>query len=215
MGHINANSIAGFKHAEIRQWLEASYFDLFVITETKLDNSFPNSQLKVNGFRMLRRDRNLHGGGVLMYFRSDIPYVRLRRLEQTSAIECLAVRVKLAKSWTTFIGPCRSPAISKFMWTKELTDVLEAANVKSESIFLLGDFNCDLLEPDKPPKAGRDLVDIMEVYGFVNLINHATRITRSTETLIDLILTKSRSRVLKAGVVDPHTSVITRWFLPF
>ena len=134
-----------------------------------------------------------------MYFRSDIPYVRLRSLEQTSVIECLAVKVKLAKSWTTLIGLYRSPTISKLMWTKDLSDVLEAANVNSDSIFLLGDFNCDLLEPDKPPRAGRDLADIMEINGFINLIKHATRITKSTETLLDLILSNSRSRVLKAG----------------
>lgn len=53
MGHINANSIAGFKFSEIQLWLVANYLDLLVITETKIDNIFSNGQFLVNGFWML------------------------------------------------------------------------------------------------------------------------------------------------------------------
>ena len=52
--------------------------DILMITEAKLDESFPIVQLFINGFSSpfwLYRDRN--GGGTLLYIREDIPSKRL------------------------------------------------------------------------------------------------------------------------------------------
>ena len=43
-------------------------YDILIISETKIDESFPLSQFKIDGFSMpYRHDRNAHGGGILMY----------------------------------------------------------------------------------------------------------------------------------------------------
>ena len=44
-----------------------SNFSIFLISESKLDSSFPNSQFKINGYKIFRRDRNRYGGGLLLY----------------------------------------------------------------------------------------------------------------------------------------------------
>ena len=62
LGHINANSIGGFKLHEIRSWLISGRFDLLVISETKIDATFPNSMFHVDGFRFCRCDRKAGGG---------------------------------------------------------------------------------------------------------------------------------------------------------
>ena len=52
--------------------------DVLVITETKLDSSFPNSQFMIERFSMpYRFDRNRFGGGVTVYVRDDIPRKQL------------------------------------------------------------------------------------------------------------------------------------------
>ena len=61
IGHINANSIAGFKFHGIRRWLPSGIFNILLITETKIDASFTNGQFNVDEFRMNRVDRNIHG----------------------------------------------------------------------------------------------------------------------------------------------------------
>ena len=43
IGHINANSIAGFKFHEIKKWLMRGRFDILAISETKLDKTYPDS----------------------------------------------------------------------------------------------------------------------------------------------------------------------------
>ena len=48
--------------------------DILMISETKLDPSFPNDQFHTHGFsEPYRFDRNGNGGGILLYIREDIP----------------------------------------------------------------------------------------------------------------------------------------------
>ena len=65
IGHINANSIAGFKFHEIKNWLMHGRFDILAIFETKLDKTYPDSQFAIQGFRMCQSDRNIYGGGLI------------------------------------------------------------------------------------------------------------------------------------------------------
>ena len=50
------------------------HIDILVLTETKLDDTFPMAQFLVNDFsEPYRLDRNRKGGGVIVYIREDIP----------------------------------------------------------------------------------------------------------------------------------------------
>ena len=45
-----------------------------MISETKLDDSFPTDQFLIKGFSAPNRfDRNSKGGGLLLYIREDVP----------------------------------------------------------------------------------------------------------------------------------------------
>ena len=45
-----------------------------MISETKLDETFPENQFLMDGFTPpFRIDRNLNGGGIALYVREDIP----------------------------------------------------------------------------------------------------------------------------------------------
>ena len=68
------------------------------------------------------------------------------------------------------------------------------------------DFNADLLNPDKPTKDGRNLLDLMEIFGLDCLITKATRKTKTSETLLDLILTSNKKKTLVSDVVDTQIS---------
>ena len=48
--------------------------DILMVSETKLDSSFPQAQFKIKGYAPpFRYDRNSHGGGILLFIREDIP----------------------------------------------------------------------------------------------------------------------------------------------
>ena len=45
-----------------------------MISEAKIDNSFPAMQFHIEGYCIYRLDRNGYGGGILVYVQEDIPY---------------------------------------------------------------------------------------------------------------------------------------------
>ena len=58
-----------------------SNVDLLMISERKIDNSFPKGQFLIKAFgEPFRIDRNIHGGGILFYVREDNP-VKLLSVE--------------------------------------------------------------------------------------------------------------------------------------
>ena len=53
----------------------AEEIDILMITETKLDDSFPASQFSIQDFRTpFRIDRNKNGGGILLYIMRNITH---------------------------------------------------------------------------------------------------------------------------------------------
>ena len=56
MGHLNINSLRN-KFESIKPIINPN-FDIFLASETKLDESFPNNQFSISGYRVFRQDRN-------------------------------------------------------------------------------------------------------------------------------------------------------------
>ena len=47
--------------------------DILAINETKIDDSFSEDEDSLAGYHIIRKDRNRHGGGVLLYVHEAIP----------------------------------------------------------------------------------------------------------------------------------------------
>ena len=48
--------------------------DILMVSETKLDSSFPQAQFRIEGYAPpFRYDRNSHGGGILLFIREEFP----------------------------------------------------------------------------------------------------------------------------------------------
>ena len=77
---------------------------IYLISESKLDESFPSAQFKVTDFSLHRRDRDRHGGGLLLYIRSDIPHRRRYDLEPeiSHGIEIMIIETRLYKAENGF-----------------------------------------------------------------------------------------------------------------
>ena len=108
-------------------------------------------------------------------------------------------------SWITVFG-LQIPAILKSQWKPELSALFEAATAQTNDVLFLGDFNCDLLHPNKPPRAGRELTDLLQIFDLQNVVKSATRTSKRSETLLDLILTNKKRRILTSAVVDAQIS---------
>ena len=68
---LNIDSIR-YKFETIRFFLHVDLLDIFAISESKFDGVFSFAQCKVTDISLLRKQRDRHGGGILLYMRSDI-----------------------------------------------------------------------------------------------------------------------------------------------
>ena len=138
IGHINANSIAGFKFHEIKNWLMRGRFDILAISETKLDKTYPDSQFAIQGFRVCRSDRNIYGSGLMIFVRSDLCFTVTKELGDQNGIdtsnfrtEHIILKVKVAKSWLTVMAIYRPPSIPKSQWKFGLSRLFEVVTMSS------------------------------------------------------------------------------------
>ena len=78
-------------------------------TETKLDNAADDMEINIEGFVFLRKDTNRFGGGVGLYLKDDLNYLRLVNLEN-SRHELFRVNI----SWPNcclICGVCYRPPV--------------------------------------------------------------------------------------------------------
>ena len=62
MGHLNINSLRN-KFESVKPIISPN-FDIFLVSETKFDESFPNSQFSTSGYRIFIQDGNCFDGGL-------------------------------------------------------------------------------------------------------------------------------------------------------
>ena len=71
--------------------------DVFIVSETKLDNSFPVGQFLIDGhIPSIRLDGDIHGGGLMLFVKEDIP-CKLLSLEN-KPMESFYVEINLRKT---------------------------------------------------------------------------------------------------------------------
>ena len=68
---MNVNSLLS-KIDEIRDIANRIKPAVLGITESKLDSSVRNIEVNINGYSIIRSDRNRHGGGVACYVKNDL-----------------------------------------------------------------------------------------------------------------------------------------------
>ena len=72
IGYLNINSLRN-KIIDVRELIGRLQLDYFVISETKLDSSFPSAQFHIGDYEIgNRRDRNKSGGGLIEFVKKGI-----------------------------------------------------------------------------------------------------------------------------------------------
>ena len=93
IGNLNINSISN-------KLLVRGNVDIFVITETKLNSTFPISRFFIESYsEPYRFDRNRSGDGALIYVREDVPSKPLTDHKLPHDIEGIFVESNLRKFW--------------------------------------------------------------------------------------------------------------------
>ncbi|MGY8822307.1 MAG: reverse transcriptase domain-containing protein, partial [Pseudomonadales bacterium] len=185
------------------------------ITESKLDASISDEEVKLEGYELLRTDRNRKGGGVACYVRDNICYTRITGI--FNDIEYVAVKLLLPKTKPILVGTFYRPP-NQINFLEKLNENFESLGTENVETFLLGDFNINLFQngrymfnSNKNRLVSTDnsisglfkkYKEFCTSYGLNQLIVTPTRIACQSSSLIDHILTNSPNTVVKSGVIE-------------
>ena len=118
--------------------------DVLIVTETKLDSSFPSGQFLIDGFaKSFRRDRNKNGGGVMIFIRDDIPSKEIKVNFLPSDIECLFIELNIRKAKWLVVGCYHPPSQNDEYFFSNLSKTLDSFHNKYEKFLLIADFNSE------------------------------------------------------------------------
>ena len=133
IGHLNINSIR-YKYQAVRSLLHGDLLDIFAISESKLDESFPFAQFKVTDFSLHRKYRDRHGDGILLYKRSDIPHRRRYDLEPETPhdidIVIIETRLYRADKWV-LVSVYQPPKIKERVFEIIFNDICQSIQRES------------------------------------------------------------------------------------
>ena len=121
---LNINSIRN--KLEQLKMLISGNIDVLVVTETKLDDSFPTAQFFIEGFSPpFRLDRNRYGGGILIYVREDIPCKELSNHTFEEHIEGIYLELNLNKYKLLILGTYHPPSQNKDYYFNSISKSLD------------------------------------------------------------------------------------------
>ena len=209
--HYNIDSICAEGRLEqLNIVCKTMNLDCLIITESKLDESVPNSQIKIENFHEpIRRDRNRHGGGCLIYLSEKLVFKQMSRF-QSDKYEHIWVDVK-ANDKTYSINALYRPSTDNTNdkyeeFLNETEKILININKhKADVSIIASDLNfgntyCKavILEPKPLDDSAPEL---FSSYGMTQLIDIPTRVREHTISLIDLFFVSCSDNVKAHGTL--------------
>ena len=186
IGHININRIYS-KIDQLEHYIRSNDFDIFCVTETWLNDNVSNSHISIDGYKIFRKDRvGKQGGGELIYVKENIKTVCHDSLN-SSPVECLWVEVKLPKLNNVIVGCMYRQPKENLDHFDLILDNIEKAFSINDKVIICGDLNYDYQINET--LSNNPVYYIESLFSMSQPITSPTRVTKSSSTLIDVILT--------------------------
>jgi exonuclease III len=206
IAHLNINSISS-KFEPLMEMMKDN-IDFLLVTESKLDDSFPMGQFQIEGFsRPIRLDRTRNGGGLVIFSRDNLTCYELKPRTLYPELECtfLEMRIKQNK-WLVIVGyNPHKEEIGNFL--EKVTTDLDKRLPKYDNLLMIGDWNSAVNEDE--------MENFCEMYNLENLITEPTCFKSSENpSSIDIMLTNKKrsfqnSMTVETGLSDFHKMTVT------
>ena len=189
--------------------------DIMFLSETKLDNTYTSSMFSIDNYCIVRHDRTAHGGGLLIYVRSDIANRRRLDLEHNqNGIECICLEIVINAVKCLYVLLYRPPNVHERHLGLALESISNACTNLFGQVVFIGDMNCNMLLETNV------LADFMITHDYRNLVKQPTCF-KGTPSLLDVILSNNRGKLVDVqcimnSISDFHSIIIasTRCHIP-
>ena len=204
IGHLNIQGLQN-KFEQIDLLLNNSHNEIhiFGLSETKLKNFHPDSAFTIDNYQLFRKDRFIsrerpeQGGGIIVYVKNGVKVERRLDLERNE-IECVWLEVSPKNSKSFLVGILYRHPNEGVQWNEHFEDLMENILANQKEIYLLGDFNRDLINENTKTA----WLEYMEPFGLHQKVNFPTRKTAQSQTLIDHIYCNVEANVSSVNVPE-------------
>ena len=190
--HINACSLnKNFNELEHLLSCTNKNFDVIAISETRITKNISlTNNLTMNNFSFEFTPTESSAGGTLLYVANHLSYKPRLDLNiyKSNELESTFIEILNPKKSNIIIGCIyKHPSMDLNDFnTNYLNNLLDKVSKEQKSVFLLGDFNVNLLNyNDHNPT--NEFLDSLASNSFVPYILQPTRLTSHSKTLIDNI----------------------------
>ena len=199
---ININSIRNKFQFVTSEIIDS--VDVLLVSETKLDDSFPTAQFLLDGFsKPYRLDRCSNGGGILLYVKHYISSRLLTDHRLPDNVECLFTEINIRnKKWLLCCSynPHKNNTLDHISYlSKDLGSYVSHYN----NILFLGDFNSQPSE--------NYVIDFFNVYNLSNLVEEPTCFKNpDNPSCIDLFLTNRPKCFQSTMTMETGSQIFTK-----
>ena len=145
VGNLNINSIPN-KFDALKTIIPGN-IDIFVITETKLDDTFETVQFCMDGYNEpFRLDKSRNSGGILIYVREGIPTRMLNVYTFPFDIQGVCIELNFRKAKWLLCGIYHPPSQNDKYFFECLGKALDVYSDKYDKFLITGDFNIQIGE---------------------------------------------------------------------
>ena len=119
IGHLNITNSVRNKFSRLQQNV-LSKTDILVLSKTKTDDSFPDSQFFTEGFKMYRKERTKTGGGLLLYVNENLPGKIINSYKFKENSEIILFEFSVSNKKWLLLGTYRPPSQNDLSFINEL-----------------------------------------------------------------------------------------------
>ena len=180
-------------------------FDIILISETWLSNKDKTRDYKITGYQTpVRRDRNIGTagyGGIMAYVKDDIACKRRKEYE-VNEIEGMWLEIRLTNQIMFIFLAYRAESNTDQTFWQLLQNSINTVRANhNPKILIIGDLNAD-----PSTRQGKLLNDFANVNFMTQHVTEPTRITETSSTILDQILSNFPSLVKQIYVEPPLAS---------
>ena len=213
ISYLNINSLRN-KITDLKQVISEIQPTILTISESKLDDTFPNAQFLIEGYcnpKEFRKDNRSTSGGMVTFIKSGTPCKRLQEYEASSS-EIMCIELNVQGTRWAIISVYRPPYPENLnLFFQNLTTCLEKLLTKYEHLLIMGDMNINILEENTP---GKNVLDtVADAFDLHHLHNSITCVKSFQGTSIDVLMTNKptyfiHSLTVETGISDFHKMII-------
>ena len=168
-----------------------------------IDDSFPNGQFKIEGYKSFRKDRDAFGRGLFFYVNKELNCRSLEICLPNMFIEILPLEFRLLNSKQLTLGTYKRPSENEPAYVSEIRKLRTDYRSSYDDILVLADFNMSF--------SNKNMKDLCDIFELNHLIKDPTCF-KSSKT--PHILTNKNSMFFnlstdKTGISDHNSFIFT------